>query len=441
MPSSITIVTEPPSYSPVYNKVEFCADETGFLPSSQTNYKYIYNLSWDNGITSGTQKFYVPYFPDVSNTQFGILDVSRFLDSKLKERIPNATLPASTNGVYQGEDNFVVEYSVNVQSGWDVAGVFTEDPDGTGGTTSSTLYAWSGSFYFHDWIYQMNLASPFDTWLCNVTNGTGAKFLTDQPQTARYSQLNQLGWTYFMTDTLTDIDRVEVKTYSEADAGGSLVGTFIVGNFLTQTAIEERVMRMASGPGSLNNIPGGQLTSGSQPIIPSTGVASYTIQLQNSVGTAASEILVFNIVEECRYDTYRVHFMNELGGFDFYNFTSYSKLSTSISRKKYEFQRNRVDGLGLLYTQSDNGTSDYIVKYRNKVKLKSDYLTDEEVTWLRQLKTSPQVYLEFIPSEDPDLKQVYVIDTSWREFQAEHDKLFQIEIEIEESHQNIRQRR
>ncbi len=443
MLSNIVIDTEPPKHSPVYNKIEFCADEGGFLPTSKTNYKYIFTLYIEDGTTAApySEKFYVPYFPDESNTQYGILDVSRTLDAYVKERYPNPGLAASTNGIYQGEDAFIVEYYVEVLSGWDVAGVFTEDPDTVGVVTSSTLYAWSGSFTHEDWIYQMNLGSPFNTWLCNITNGASAKFLTNQPQTARYSESGQLGWTYLMTDTLGDIDQYKIVTYDGLDATGSVLGTWVVGNFLTQTDPIERVMRIASAPGSLNLIPGGQFTTGAQPVV-TASTKSYTIQMSNSANTVASEPLTYNIVDECRYPTHRIHFMNQLGGFDWYNFTSYSKKTTTGLRKSYDYQRHRVDGTGLLYTVSDNGKSDYIVKYRDKIKLKSDYLTDAEQTWLKELIYSPQVFLEFTDTgSSQDFHRVYVTTTNWKELINEHDKLFQLELEIEFSHQNIRQRK
>ena len=117
MPSSISILNEPPAYSPVYNRVEFCVNETDAPSKAQTNYKYIFTVSIDNGLETDSQKFYVPFFPDVSATNFGILDISRYLDAYVKERIVNPGLAVAENGFYQGEDTFVVEYSVNIQSG------------------------------------------------------------------------------------------------------------------------------------------------------------------------------------------------------------------------------------------------------------------------------------------------------------------------------------
>ena len=448
MVSIITIKNEPPAQAPVYNMLEFCVDETGTPAGGSisllTNYKYIFTYTITNTVSTYTQKFYVSPipadYPGTTSSYFGFHDASIFIDSYLREEYVVIELAQSANGMYKGETDFIVEYSVNVKSGWNVSGTFTEDPDATGGTTSSTLYAWCGSFDHESWINQMRQGSPFNTWICNSTNGTAAKFLTAAP--TRKAELTQTGWTYYMTDSLTDIDQMEIITYSGEDASGSVVGTFVVDYVDGQTEIEERLARVSSAPISLNNIPGAQISTGSQPIIPSTGVASYTIQLQTSAGAACSEVLVYNIVEPCRYETHRIHFWNKLGGFDQYNFTSLSKKSSKIERKSLTINMPRFDSsTGLVYTQQDNGTQDYLVKDRDRIKLRSEYLTEEEVIWLKELKTSPQVYMEFTPDEEPVLRRVYVVDGSWEQFYEPEEKLYQIEVTIEFSHQNIRQRK
>jgi len=439
MASNIDIKNSPPTYAPVYNRIEFCVEETDFLPSSKTNFKYIFTVSVStlyNGVTPSDVKFYVNAQPDtITAEEYGVKDIARYLDQYMKYRIPIPEDSNSFNAVYKGQEQFIIEYSVNIKSGWDVAGVFTEDPDGTGGTNSGTLYAWNGAFEYHEWIRQINLGSPFDTWICNTTNGTDAKFLTNYPN--KKVQREQLGWTYYLTDTLTDIDQMEINTY---DSSGTLISTFVADYTDPQTDVVERLGRIPTAPGSLNLIPNVLLSTGAQPIITSS-VFSYDVQLQNSAGTACSEIATFTIEEPCRYEVYPIHFLNQLGGFDYYNFTSYSKESTTARRKTYTRQEYRFDSTdGLVYNNIDNGKSDYIVKYRDKIKLKSDYLTNEEMEWLKELMISRKLYLQFNQSGLIRLQPVYMVTSNWKKLTIEHDKLFQLEMEIELAHENIGQR-
>ena len=434
MASAIVILNEPPAQAPGYNRVEICAEETDATSAAMTNYKFVIDVVITN---HDTERFYVD--PEPSSNAYGIFNANRHIEQYLKERVVNPDEVQSVNGFYQGENEYVLEVTFDVYSGWDVASTFTVDPDGVGAVSSTTIYVWSGSFEHSEWIYQMNLGSPFNTWVCNITNGTSGTFLSNAAR--RDAHLEHIGWTYYLTDTLGDIDQMEIKTYDGADGTGSLVGTFVVDN-TAGSSIVNRLNRIASAPDSLNNIPGGQISTGAQPIIPSSGVASYTIQLQNSVGTVASEIITFNVTSECRYPVYRIHFLNELGGWDQYNFTSRSVKTSSVTRKSYTKHDYLLDAsTGIIYSQAENGKSDYSVKYRDKVKLKSDFLTDAEQTWLKELITSPKVFLEFTDTGGTqNLRPVYVTANSWKELITEHDKLFQLEINIEYGHQNVRQR-
>ena len=442
MASNIDIKNSPPTYAPVYNRIEFCVEETDFLPSSKTNFKYIFTVSVStlyNGVTPSDVKFYVNAQPDtITAEEYGVKDIARYLDQYMKYRIPIPEDSNSFNAVYKGQEQFIIEYSVNIKSGWDVAGVFTEDPDGVGAVTSSLRYAWSAAFPYHEWVTQVNAGSPFNTWICNITNGANAKFLSNDP--VREVEFEDIGYTYYLTDTVADIDQMRVRTYTGEDATGTLIGTFVINNTISTSATIKKVARIVSAPDNLNTIPGVQFASGSQPVI--TGSAkSYTIQLENSAGTVASELITWNIKTECRYETYRIHFLNKLGGWDAYSFTSYSKRSATTQRKSYTKQEpNFQVGGGVVYRHKDNGRQDYLVRSRDKVRLKSDFLTDEQQEWLKELVQSPSIYYEDTEGGSRVLKPVYMKTNTWTQLTTEHDKLFQLELEIEFGHEDIRQR-
>ena len=437
MPITQSFETTPPTYAPAYNKIQCCIRETNGTDLAKDGYQFVIDINWDNGDTSGTERFYVPPHVDTLLSDKGFLDFSRFLDGQLKEKIVNPDLVSSVNSFFEGQPAFILEYTIDCYQGWDVGGVFTVDPDTEGAVSTGNLYAWDGVFDHHPWVDQMNAGSPFNTWICNVTNGTAGTFLSADP--SRKVRLLDIGWTYYLTDTLADIDELHIRTY---DSDGGLIGSFIAANPNPQTQMEEKLSRVSSAPASLNLIPGGQLTLGAQPIVTSA-VASYTLQLKNTAGAAASEIITFTINEDCRYETYRIHFMNKLGGFDAYNFMSYSKETTKITRKQYTKDETIIsDSGGIEWYNVDNGRTDYLVKYRDKVKLKSDYLTDDEVTWLKELATTPQAYLEYTDlSGTKNLKPVYITAKGYKNVINENDKLFQLEIDMELAHQNIRQRR
>lgn len=428
MASNITLKTVPPDYAPIYNIVEICAFEQDPTRLALPNYKYIIEVTVTNHTS---QKFYVSPEP---KQKFGIQDISGFIDQFLREEIAEPTDAQYVNAFYQGEPEFLLQYEVEVTSGWNLDGVFTENPDGVAVVTTGLKYAWSASFEEHDWIEQMNETTPFNTWLCNTANGTDASFLTNYPN--KDVQLLDVGWTYLLTDTPADIDRMEVITY---DSTGAVISTFEITNPVPHAVVYEDLLRVATAPASLNSIIPAQFISGAQPVITSA-VAYYTIQVQNNLSASSSELITMTMQKECRYDTYRIHFLNKLGGFDAYNFTLRSQPTRETKRKSYTKSDNNLDVNGIRYDHKDNGAVDYYVSSRDKIKLRSDYLTQEENEWLKELIDSPTAYLEFTKIKGgKDFKSIRITTSKWSQKITSIDKLFRLDIDIDLGLENKRQ--
>lgn len=432
MASAQVIKTTPPAYSPIYNIVEVCIQETDGSRLLLPNYKFIFEVIVTNVVSGDvSQKFNVSPEPKES---YGIKDVSGFIDQYVKEIIPEPTDADYVNGNYKVEPDSIIEYEITCMSGWNVAGVFTEDPDGVGTITTGKLLAWSGSFKEHDWIEQINEGTPFNTWLCSVANGISAKFLTNHPN--KDVQFTDAGWTYFLSGTPSDINRTRIETF---DSSGLSISVFEISGPTVGGIPVDYLTRMASAPVNLNLIPGVQFISGAQPII--TGAeAYYEMQLFDNAANPASELITMTLQTECRYETYRIHFLNRLGGFDAYNFTLRSQPTSETKRKSYTKSDNNLDLNGIRYDHKDNGTVDYNVTTRNKIKLRSDYLTEEENDWLQELVDSPTVYLEFTKLKGGrDFKSVRVTTNKWTQKKTSIDKLFRLDIDIDLGLENKRQ--
>lgn len=430
MASNITFKTTPPDYSPVYNRVQCCVYENDASSRAETNYKYVITVTTEAG---DSEKWLVPLSPS-STLNYGWLDISRMLETFIIQTLEPV---AQDSGFVAAQSVGIIRYTISVLSGWDVAGTFTEDPDGVGAVTTSNLYTWGASFEHHNWIDQLNEASPFNTWICNITNGSSAKFLTNNPDIK--ARLTDLGRTNILTDTPADIDFLNIRVF---DADGGSIGSYIVSNPLGGTPTANGVLSIATAPQSINNIDNSYISGGTQPLLGSDA-AYYTLQLDKiGAGGESSEVLTVTLEEDCRYEVYRVQFLNKLGSFDYFNFKSRNELSTEVKRKTYTRAETIIETDGISYSNKDNGESDYYVQYQDKIKLKSDYLTAAQYTWLKELVTSPQVYLEYTNSVgSKDFKPVFVTTTNWTEKVLDIDKLFQLELEIKLSHINQRQRR
>lgn len=419
---TLTAKTVPPEFNPVYNRIEYCYDSD---QTAQPNFKYVFKVYVDVTLIA---TFKVPPEPNISD--LGVQDVSRSLAAYIEEMISQYN---STASFAYALDLPIRKFRVDVLEQWDVAGVPTENEESL--VTGSDKYVWSGVFDHHDWIHQINLGTPYYDWLIDALNQ--ASWLTPN-QDNNIVSINDLGWHYILIKNTAQVDYVEIKTY---DSAGSLIQTVQLANGLTMSVPAARMLSVATAPQSLNNYVGA-FAAGSAPIITSS-VATYTVQIFETTPTAVTDLLSFTIDESCRYDTYRIHFLNKLGGFDSYNFRARSQESTEFQRKSYTRAENHFTGTGeLSYQHENDGTTDYYIKSRDKIKLRSEYLTEAEKNWLKELQGSPLIFLEFIdPSGTNNFKPVKMLTNRWVKNTTSIDKLFKLELDIDLAHENFRQRR
>jgi hypothetical protein len=141
-----------------------------------------------------------------------------------------------------------------------------------------------------------------------------------------------------------------------------------------------------------------------------------------------------------------LHFLNAVGGFESFLFSGVNRINTNIERQS-------INKLGLItkttnlvspppfplpYTdvaiarQIDNTLGEGKINYSNtmthKMKLVSDYISETDFLWLRELLASPQVYAQI---DNNSLMIPITIETSdWAEKKRGADKIFNLEIDI-----------
>jgi len=423
---AINIIQDIPTTSPAYNEMVIVVEQDNATILNEDNYKFVFEVYI---ALSGTPiRFNV--YPDIDNPTLGYLDIHRVLEPYIQAFLGDQIITGAAIGTADKSINYC-----RVEYGWsyiDSSGVYQETLNDL---TGSTKYFWQASFDWYDFVDEINETTPFNTYLCNTTNGTSAEFLTNK-KTKKVS-ITDNGFTQALTDVTTDIDYMEVKTY---DSSNVLISTFQIATSVSPASFAARNVSLRSAPQSLNDYTGAFL-AGAQPIITSS-VAYYTIQLFENTPTAVSEILTFEIEESCRYNTKRLHFLNKLGGFDAFNFTKVNKTTTDINRKTYKTTPSRVSGSGYAYSYKDKANITYYVSKSEKMKLVSDWLTDEEHSWLLELVASQDIYLETTNAKgDVQYKPIEKVNQkSYVETTGNVDKLFNLEIEIEFSQLNYSQR-
>lgn len=417
---AIIIKQDIEEYLPAYNRLEVSVVSGN---SVLANFKYIFDL-YIEGV-AGFIRFKVPPEPN-TGLRFGVKDFMRTIEAHVDSFILKDAGGLSTGFVLMTDS--IVKYNIKYGEEYDVAGVITQFPDLLIGADK---YAWNASFSFND-----RVRFDFDDY---DLSGTGGQWLTDQ-KTNDISILD-IGYSGVIASVDTDIEFLEVITY---DSAGVLINTFKIQNIQVNGQTASKYTTVTTSPENLNNITLG-LVVGVLPVIDSA-VASYTCQILDAGSSAISDILTFNMKEQCNYPIRRLHFQNRYGLFDAFNFDLVSKEDINIEKKSFKFKPTRIDGSGLIsYNESDRSNINYRIKSTNQIQLNANYITEEQSIWLEQLFTSPEIYLEHeLDNAKKDKVLISVSEIQSNKYPIKTDKvdnLYNIDLIITLSNNNYRQRR
>lgn len=398
---AVTVYQSPNSVTPVYNDMVWVIGSTNI---AQTNFQYIVDV-WYNG--AFRSRFKLPARPDT----YAVFNGARVLESLVTYDIDYADA-----GIYTCPNMFE---NVVLKFGEEYGSTVVEYTDLT---VSSVVTSFNASIDVLDFI-------DFDSTDYNL-NATTQKFLTNAPL-ATDINLSQNAWLHFYATTGANVDRAIIKTYNTA---GSLVGTYkLANNFASASGF----FRLTTGTNNLNAIASGNIISGTQPIITSS-IASYTVEMATSADAVKSETRTYNIVDaSCKYDSYRIHWLNKMGGFDSFNFDLVSTQKTSISRKNYKKNLGTLIGTTYAYTKQDPQDVVYDTNYKRTVRVTSNWMSNADAIWMEELFTSPVVYYE---NSSNELIPIVLTSNEYEQKKSQNIKLINYELEFSFAQTNSRQR-
>lgn len=183
---------------------------------------------------------------------------------------------------------------------------------------------------------------------------------------------------------------IEIKSYNHANA---LVDTKNFSYVPSQATVSDpyKMQQYDVSPARINLLYPGLITD---------YIKYYTVQI------GATSIYRFDIQCEPRYTNNTLHFLNQYGGFESFDFNKVSRKNINIEKKDFGKLGYTVSSLGIVsYNNSNNVYNEqkavYSSQFTESLTLNSDILSDDEYTWLGELMDSPLVYLEqsgyFIP--------------------------------------------
>ncbi|MEI7668919.1 MAG: hypothetical protein WCJ33_02420 [Pseudomonadota bacterium] len=397
---AITVITQPQLIAPIYNPLIVTCSSTHV---AQPNFKYVFDVYVDYPTGVSYKRFKLSARPD----GYGMIDVHRVLESYLSYDFSIAGQSVILN------DNSYVNYRVRIGEEYGTT------PAVTPNLATITKIAFNGALKtsIGSGGVDVNFID-FDFTEYSAASGTLGKFLTSSPRTI-YIDDNQSYALHFMNDAnFISTDRVVFKYYED---GFGLISTrnvpLIAGSKFARVLCGTRNIRITN-PSDLTNC------------------VLYTVQIQQVTGATRSELFVFEIKEQCSKakEHFRLHWLNELGGFDSFNFNYTFKRKFNIQKQSFEQMLGRMSSGAFTYSPTQKGKSQFNTVATEKIEITSDWITEEESKWLSSLVASPQIFWEIEQplADTPTYIPVLITNGSYQQkTYAVDNKLFELQLEME----------
>lgn len=135
----------------------------------------------------------------------------------------------------------------------------------------------------------------------------------------------------------------------------------------------------------------------------------------------------FNVVqEECNdFDQVQVSWVNSFGFRDYFTFSKRTDETRNVERNIYQKLDANWSGAEITVDSYNRGLSIYSQNYDDEFTIRTKYLKDWEMRYLKNLILSPNVRVRF--KGQSDWYSVIPITNSWVEKTYRKDKLFQLE--------------
>jgi hypothetical protein len=336
---AINIISNPNSVVSAFNQMAFNVSST---QAGQSNFNFIADV-YVSGINTAVSRIAIPKQPSVNTC---LIDASPIL----KNYVKNDFFNVSGSNYCQANINSRAKYYVQFGELYDVSGVPTIYPDLRRFPTSGSNTAVNSIFGFEQ----------FNTNVWNGYDVSGFGFLTEIPERITIEQGQELRLSFYDPNNL--IGFLYVDGYSL----DYVVANKVSGEFLYNVNVKNLF--------GLNQI--------------YSTIGTHTITLSNQ-SNAPVKTITIEIVAACsKFDTIRLHWLNNLGGWDSYNFTKQSIKAMDIERKQFKKMQS------INYSKSDRLKTNYNTTITDKLQINSDWISDEMADWFQGLLTSPIVYLE-----------------------------------------------
>lgn len=391
---AITVNSQPSSYSSMHSPLYYVVTSDN---TSETNFKYVCDV-----YISGNLIARLKSFPQPVNSK-GIFDVSRVVRDYWNSYFKPATTPTAFSYI---TSDIYVNYEV----------YFGEE---YGGTTYLNLEAVDNLAYnFYPDFFRSGVSGGYfgGDSLANfagtfITNRDKQQLLFDKNKLAS----QRMFVPYLASEQNQDFDfNLQVTVYNGSTS------TMYEG-----ASIEDRDYIMVDvSPSAINTYLGTTAIN--------NNTVFYDIEMKENTGSM--DYVRVNLDCFPKSESYNLHFLNSLGGYDTMLFPLVNRQSRTGTKKsfsalEYEFnsstnKMDRKNSNGVFY----GGATQFWGEQSISMKLISNWVNQKDYTWLKELIYSPEVYIEVVSNT---FIPVSITDSAWQEKKNFQDKQFNLELNVE----------
>lgn len=369
---AITLESAPEALPSMHDDLWHVASSTN---SSQTGFKYVFDVYVASNLVARVKQVPDPV------SGYGIFNAANIVRSYWESYFKPIAL-TSTPSVfnYTGTDIYV-SYELKVGEEY-------------GGTTYTNLANVTISAY--------NYVNPiYRDYTTGYLSSYNNKFLTSRDKSNIEVRTDERCYIGYLVQTPT----VSLTASVTVDGGSPVSGSSFTGNKFVLCDIS---------PAAINAYLGATYIT--------ANTTSYTVTIGGDSVTCYLACVP--------YERQRLHFLNALGGYDSFVFRAVNREVYQVQRENYVQREWDLVGTSMSRANAYNvmyGTSvNYATSREMTLDLKTDWLSVTDHNWLRELVTSPEVYLENTRHHFP-----CIIETSeWTQRHRRTDKNFTLSLRV-----------
>lgn len=372
---AVTVNQQPSSYTPNYNPQKFEA-----LSNQIAQTDFMYRVICTDIITGTAHTYNIKQRPTSGELWF---DAKIFTDQFIKNYVPNGSYG------FQRCTDAIRKIRVNIGEYYNSAYVAGSNID---------YIIWNGVARPLDWVYYVSTDYVYKNSTSNFKYITSDVYntLTGWYTSNKTSFSDRSHFIYALSSENNDLEFFRINTY---DSGGTAIGVYDIPNpYSVGTTYTDKYIAIDCGVKGLTNISTSLYTvvSGPASIMGAT-VSYYDIIDGYTMPPATARKNISRIYVGCepRFTVYTIHYLAKSGNYETLNFNKMSELTETSEKTFYRQNPNVLTGSSWGYGRDAFWKKCLSSISQESLLLNTDWLSEDQFSFHRELFTSPSVYLDY----------------------------------------------